>query len=68
MKVCAYDYELQRWLTGEEARQLRIMQLREELACLEGPRGKEYAAFVKLGQIEAVTACRKAIRELGGAL
>lgn len=42
----AYNYEMQRWVSGEEGTALRLRQLREELDLVESDRGAEYLAFV----------------------
>lgn len=38
----AYDYDKQRWETGEAGTRLRIAQLRDELTVLKGPDGERY--------------------------
>jgi hypothetical protein len=60
----AYDYDEQRWLQGESARQLRLRQLREELELLSGPRGADYAAFLNVHRLGAVVGAQRMILEL----
>ena len=41
----AFDYESQEWLAGNDAIDLEIKQIKEELEILQGPKGAEYAQF-----------------------
>ena len=41
----AFDYEKQEWLAGDDALNLEIKQIKEELEILQGPKGAEYAQF-----------------------
>ena len=43
----AYDYQKQKWVTGEEARALLIAQLRAELEILRGPNAAAYVAMTR---------------------
>lgn len=45
--LTAYDYDKQKWVTGEEARAVRIAQLRAELEILRGPDAAAFIAFEK---------------------
>jgi hypothetical protein len=43
--IIAFDYDRQKWVTGKQARTIRIAQLRQSLEVLNGPRGAEFCAF-----------------------
>lgn len=58
----AYDYKAQRWVVGDDARELRRAQLKEELATLEGARGSEYLAF--LGMTESLPKAIEKVRAM----
>lgn len=45
-ETIAYDYERQRWVTGEAALICRRDQTRASIALLSGPEGEKYAAFI----------------------
>ncbi len=52
----AYDYAKQQWETGAKAGPLLLVQLREELATLDAPNGREYAVFVGVKTFSAYRA------------
>ncbi len=58
----AFNYHTQEWNSGEEARCLRIQQLRETYTLLSGPRGEEFARF--LGIKDKADDMRKILAEL----
>lgn len=70
MAYAAFDYDRQRWVTGERARVMLVAQLSETLGVLESPRGADYLAFTrKAGDpaqtvAEAVAAIRAQLTEL----
>ena len=43
--MTAYNYSTQEWATGRAGDRVRLEQLYEELAIIEGPRGREYLTF-----------------------
>jgi|TARA_R110000787_G_C13375740_1_gene441316 hypothetical protein len=38
----AFNYSTQTWLTGEEARTVRIQQIRETIELIDSPQGPNY--------------------------
>lgn len=64
--MIAFDYGRQRWADGREARETRIMQLREELVLLCSDRGAEYARFCGFERGASIEACRAELAELTG--
>lgn len=52
----AYDYAKQEWQTGAKAGPLLLKQLREELAALDAPNGREYARMLGVRTHEAYRA------------
>jgi hypothetical protein len=53
--LCAFDYEKQSWVTDQgEARALRLRQINDELALLNGARGEEFARFTRSTRTEAI--------------
>lgn len=64
--MTAYDYANQRWVEGEEAKALRIGQLKQDLELLESPKGQDFLNFTgsKTSLAEAIASCRARIGEL----
>lgn len=60
----AYDYQAQRWITGEPARQLLLKQQQETLDVLQSAAGADYARFTGVGQAAAIESAKRAIAEL----
>ena len=53
-----YNYNTQEWETGLSGWRVRIEQLREELAIIEGPKSAEYLAFTGSTETPDVVAAR----------
>lgn len=60
----AYNYDEQRWITGEEAVALRRAQITKELELLTGPRGAAYATFLQSKRAELIARGRAALAAL----
>ena len=43
----AYDYDSQKWVAGEAARKLLVLQTAQTIAVLESPRGEAFASSYK---------------------
>ena len=56
--MATYNYNTQEWETGQEADRVRLEQLREELAIIEGPKGADYLAFTGSTETTDVVASR----------
>ena len=56
LTLTAYDYDRQQWVHGEAARQLRIRQIREELALLRSDGGDLYAWNTNQNRAKALVA------------
>lgn len=61
----AYDYETQRWVQGDQARQLLIQQEEKNIAIFEGPGGLNFVLFnrIKESPAECAEICRQRIAE-----
>jgi hypothetical protein len=66
--VNAYDYDKQQWVEGSEAVAVRIKQVEEQLAALNGPRAKEFVKFAcnDYTVCGAIERCRGELAELKG--
>lgn len=63
--AAAYDYEKQEWTSGDRARELRRVQLTEELNLLQGDKGQSYAKFIGYEDTTlAISSCKKQLLEL----
>jgi hypothetical protein len=64
--VVAYDYTDQRWVEGDEARQLLQKQLNQTLDLIESDRGADYLAFIgsAMTQAQAAARIRDKLRQL----
>ena len=57
--TAAYDYQAQRWVTGERAASLRRQQWAEELELLDSDQGEDFARFAGItDRVEAITNLR----------
>lgn len=59
----AYDYDAQRWITGESAEKLRQEQLRDELDLLMSMRGEEFARFIGVKRQVAIDAIKSLLTD-----
>lgn len=59
----AYDYDSQKWISGEQARILRMGQVMSELELLRSSKGEEYAQFLGVDLADTI---RMAETELAG--
>lgn len=62
--MMTYDYKAQRWLDGEPAKQLRKVQLTEELVLLLGDRGEDFARFIGCDRQKAIEGVKKDLNQL----
>lgn len=64
----AYDYDRQKWTTGEEARTVRRQQLVTELEILRSDRARAYLGIIRNGNSmilpEAIEACEAELATL----
>ena len=60
--MTAYDYENQRWVTGEPARQVRRKQLEAEIAALEADTAEKYLRFIGYPHDKTVQQALTAVR------
>lgn len=50
----AYNYDTQKWVDGDDALAVRIDQIKADIACMTGPRAKEFSRFCGLNACEAL--------------
>ncbi len=60
----AFDYVTQTWVSGDEARKLRIHQVTDTIELLNGPRGIEYAKFIRVEHASHLRALETELTQL----